>query len=173
MRYKNSNMMRKANQVAASPPQFPAPGQGKRGVDGYLGYLLQQAAGAHRLRMTRALADLAVTPPQFTVMTMLGAYSGLSNADLARLALLTPQTLSVIVGNLERDGVVTRRAHAIHGRIQHVDLSEAGRKLLARCRKRVLALEERLAGDFSPDALLAARRWLVSVAVPPGERPES
>ena len=92
---------------------------------------------------------------------------------IARLALLTPQTLSVIVGNLERDGVAARRAHAVHGRIQHVDLTEAGRRLLARCRKRVLVMEEKLAGDFSGEALLAVRRWLVRVAVPAGDSPES
>lgn len=149
---------------AASGAAFPGPGEGKRGVDGYLGYLLQQAAAAHRLRMTRALADLDVTPPQFTVLTMLGAYPGLSNADLARLALLTPQTLSVIVRNLERGGAIARRAHPVHGRIQQIELTEAGRALLARCRRRVMALEDRLADGWRPGDIHAAKRWLAGVA---------
>ncbi len=43
----------------------PRIGEGKRGEAGHLGYLLRQASAAHRLKMERALADLAVTPPQF------------------------------------------------------------------------------------------------------------
>ena len=71
--------------------------EGKRGETGYLGYLLRQAAGAYRLKMERALADLDVTPPQCAVLTMLAAYPGHSNADLARVAVLTPQTISLTV----------------------------------------------------------------------------
>src|SRR5580704_12010022 len=83
--YQSYDIMSKA----ASASRLPKPGEGKRGEQGYLGYLLRQAAGAHRLRMERALADLDVTPPQFMVLTMLAAYPGHSNADLARVALLT------------------------------------------------------------------------------------
>src|SRR6185437_4941872 len=75
----------------------PPPGQGKRGEQGYLAYLLRQAQAAARLAMERALAELGVTPPQFVVLTMLRAYPGLSGADLARVALLTPQTVGVII----------------------------------------------------------------------------
>jgi DNA-binding MarR family transcriptional regulator len=89
--------------------EIPRTGEGKRGEEGHIGYLLRQAGAANRLRMERALADLGVTPPQFMVLTMLVAYPGLSNADVARLALLTPQTVSVIVANLLRSGAIARR----------------------------------------------------------------
>ena len=59
--------------------------------------------------MERRLARLGVTPPQFVVLTMLRAYPGLSGADLARVALLTPQTVGVIIRNLERDGAIRNR----------------------------------------------------------------
>jgi len=149
-------------------PAAPRPGEGKRGEAGYLGYLLRQAGAAYRLRMERALSDLGVTPPQFAVLTMLAAYPGLSNADLARLALLTPQTVSVIVANLERAGALARRPHASHGRVKHLDVTPAGRKLLARCRQRVQATERRLAAGLSPAEERAVRRWLVAVAVASG-----
>ena len=86
----------------------PPPGQGKRGEQGYLAYLLRQAHAATRLTMERALADVGVTPPQFVVLTMLRAYPGLSGAELARVALLTPQTVGVIIGNLERDRAIRK-----------------------------------------------------------------
>ena len=143
---------------------FPKIGEGKRGIEGYLGYLLRQAGAAYRLRMEHALSDLGVTPPQFSVLTMLVAYPGLSNADLARLSLLTPQTVSVIVANLERSDRITRRSHATHGRIQHLDVTDVGKRLLAKCRLRVHALERQLAAEISPEQEQAIRHWLVSVA---------
>jgi DNA-binding MarR family transcriptional regulator len=140
------------------------PGEGKRGEQGYLGYLLRQAAGAYRHRMERALEDLEVTPPQFAVMTMLKAYPDQSSADLARLALLTPQTVSVIVANLERAGSIVRRPHSVHGRILTIELTESGMSLLERCRMRVLALEREVAGGLSQAEETAIRRWLVRIA---------
>ena len=144
---------------------IPAIGEGKRGESGHLGYLLRQAAGNFRLRLDRDLADLGVTAPQFTVMTMIAAYPGLSNADLARLSLLTPQTVSVIVANLLRAGTVTRHHHAVHGRIQHLDLTEEGRTLLGKCRLRVGAIEAQLAEDLSRRDEDVIRRWLVHAAL--------
>jgi len=153
-----------------STSRLPEPGEGKRGEAGYLGYLLRQAAGAHRLRMERALADIQVTPPQFSVLTMLAAYPGHSNADLARLALLTPQTVSVIVANLERMGAVVRRPHEVHGRIQHIDLSPSGEALLAECRARAHAVEHELTVQLPAAEEQAIRRWLVGVATVAGPR---
>jgi DNA-binding MarR family transcriptional regulator len=144
--------------------RIPMPGEGKRGEEGYLGYLLRQAAGAYRHRMERALADLEVTPPQFVLMTMLKAYPDQSGADLARLALLTPQTVSVIVANLERAGSIVRRPHRVHGRILTIELTESGLVLLERCRMRVLALECEVAEGLSQAEETAIRRWLVRIA---------
>lgn len=150
-------------------PVIPRPGEGKRGEAGYLGYLLRQASGAHRLRVERTLADLEVTPPQFVALTMVAAYPGLSSADLARLAVLTPQTVSVIIANLERAGSVLRRPHPVHGRILTMAITESGRALLARCRERVQVLEKQLAAGLTPEEEAVIRRWLSAVAAEGGE----
>ncbi len=145
-------------------PSPPGPGEGKRGEDGYLGYLLRQAANAFRNRMDQALSDLDLTSPQFSVLTMLAAYPGRSSADLARLALLTPQTMSVIVANLLKARLVGRRPHEIHGRIQQLELTELGRATLTAAKGRVYALEEELLGGLTPDEEASTRRWLVRIA---------
>jgi len=145
---------------------IPAIGEGKRGEQGHIGYLLRQAGNAHRIRMEHALAEQDVTLPQFSILTMLAAYPGASGADLARLSLLTPQTMSVIVNNLERAGYITRRPHEIHGRIQLIEISEAGRELVARCRSRVNSVENQLLADMSPEEAVVIRRWLVKAALP-------
>jgi DNA-binding MarR family transcriptional regulator len=144
--------------------QLPAPGEGKRGEQGYLGYLLRQAHAAVRLKMERTLADLGVTSPQFAVLTMLNAYPGLSGADVARLTFLTPQTVGVIIRNLERDGAILMTPHPVHGRIQQWTLTPRGATLLKACRERVLELEKRLATGLDGKAEAAIRRWLAGIA---------
>jgi DNA-binding MarR family transcriptional regulator len=142
----------------------PAAGEGKRGKHGYLGYLLRQAANAHRLRVDRALSDLKITMPQFAVLTMLNAYPGRSNADIARLALLTPQTTNQIVTNLERAGLVRRRPHPSHGRIIQVELAPAAIGLLETCKAIVQKIETEMLTGVSAEDEAAIRRWLVVVA---------
>ena len=142
----------------------PPPGQGKRGEKGYLAYLLRQAQGAARLTLERALADLGVTPPQFVVLTMLKAYPGLSGADLARVALLTPQTVGVIIRNLERDGAIRKTPHPVHGRLLQWTLTRRGASLLDKCRRHAMALERRLMAGLSATGQATVRRWLSKIA---------
>lgn len=143
---------------------IPEAGEGKRGERGYLGYLLRQAASAHRLRMDRALADLKVTVPQLAVLTMVSAYPGRSNAEIARLALLTPQTTNQILGNLERAELIQRRRHPSHGRILQIELTPAATGLLEMCKVRVQAIEEELLAGVPAAEQMAIRRWLVHIA---------
>lgn len=152
---------------------IPEPGEGKRGETGHLGYLLRQASVVFRARTERALADFGVTHPQFSILTMVAAYPGLSNADLARLSFLTPQTVSLIVSNLKRSGALESTPHAVHGRIRHLSLTRDGVALLARCKERVAALEDDLAKDLSVAEEAAVRRWLVRVALAEGAAPRA
>ena len=148
----------------ADPPAVPRPGEGKRGPQGHLGYLVRQAYSSVRAAMERALADLDVTPPQFAVLTMIASYPGLSGADLARLTFLTPQTINVIVRNLEKAGAIEKSAHALHGRILQLTATARGQALLKRCRARVAELEKRIGGLLSREEEKIVRRWLSAVA---------
>jgi DNA-binding MarR family transcriptional regulator len=142
----------------------PPPGEGKRGQQGYLAYLLRQAQGATRLAMERSLAELGVTSPQFVVLTMLKAYPGLSGADLARVAMLTPQTVGVIIRNLERDGAIRKTPHPVHGRMLQWTVTPRGAALLGRCRRHAETVERRLAAGLSAEAERTIRRWLAKIA---------
>jgi DNA-binding MarR family transcriptional regulator len=157
---------RKAPAGTAPAPHAvpPPPGQGKRGEAGYLAYLLRQAHAAARLSMERALASLGVTTPQFVVLTMLKAYPGLSGADVARVALLTPQTVGVIIGNLERDGAIRKTPHPVHGRVLQWTLTRRGTSLLDKCRRHAHAQERRLAVGLNSKEERVVRRWLSKIA---------
>jgi DNA-binding MarR family transcriptional regulator len=153
------------NRQARGGAHIPEPGEGKRGPSGNLGYLLRQASAAVRHNFDRSLADLNVTGAQYAALVMVGAYPELSSADVARLSTLTPQTVNVIVRNLEARGALTRRPHSVHGRILVLELTPEGRRLLAQCRKRAKALEVRLMRGFAnAKEEEAVRRWLVFCA---------
>jgi DNA-binding MarR family transcriptional regulator len=156
MQYKNSDIIRK-------PGALPRPGEGKRGPEGHLGYLVRQASVAVRAAMEKVLADLDITPPQFAVLTMIVAYPGVSGADLARLTFLTPQTINVIVRNLERAGAIRKSADAEHGRILRLTATAKGLALLKRCRARVKTVDDRLATLAGRDEEKVVRRWLSAV----------
>jgi len=153
----------KSNRLEIS--RLPGIGEGKRGVEGHIGYLLRQAFAAHRRMMEKALSDLGITPPQFSVLTMLVAYPGISGADLARLSLLTPQTMSLIVANLERMGAIQRRADPVHGRILHIEATASGKLLLSKCRRRVQVVERQLRNALGKTPETAVKAWLVAVAL--------
>ena len=130
-----------------------------------LGYLLRQASAAHRLKMERALADLNITPSQLLILTMLSKQPGSSNADLSRMASLTTPTVTVIVKNLKRQGALSSRPHAVHGRVQHLDLTELGIKLLADCRERATKVEAELQASMSASDIQQISTWLRQVAM--------
>jgi DNA-binding MarR family transcriptional regulator len=146
-------------------PAAPKPGEGKRGTSGYFAYLLRQASATLRTTLDRALADLDITTPQFSALLMLGSYPDLSSAELARVSLLTPQTVNLIVRNLEVRGALARHPHPIHGRILVLQITPEGKRLLAECRKRADAIEARLSAGLMNEAEKeVVRRWLVFVA---------
>jgi DNA-binding MarR family transcriptional regulator len=154
-------MMRK--QSSAPSRAVPSTGEGMRGEKGHLPYLLAQANGAVRLSLERAFADLDVTLPQFSVLTMVHAYPGVSGAELARLTLLTPQTINLIVKNLERDGLIVKTPDDVHGRIIHIEITDKGRQLRQKCRARADQMEKQLVDGLSGTEQRTIRRWLVRV----------
>ena len=119
--------------------------------------------------MDKALAGLDLTPPQFSVLTMIVSYPGISGAELARLTFLTPQTINVIVRNLERDGAIEKAAHLTHGRILRLSATAKGLAILKRCRARVAEVEAELVAPLAKDEERVVRRWLSAVAERFGE----
>jgi DNA-binding MarR family transcriptional regulator len=95
---------------------------------------------------------------------MLKAYPGISGADLARLTFLTPQTIGVIVGNLEKAGAIARRKHPTHGRALQWVLTAKGEKLLAAARSRAHAMEAKMAALLPKGAEPMVRAWLSALA---------
>ena len=86
---------------------------------------------------------------QYTTLSVLDRRSGLSNAQLARRALVSPQSMNEVLVILEQRGLVRRRAHPEHGRILQARLTAKGRRLLAACDDEVHEVEARMVSELS------------------------
>jgi len=116
-----------------------------------LGYLLRRAQHAFRTRIDDSLRPLGLTAPQYAAMAAVEADEGISNAELARAAFVTAQSMQGILANLERKRLLTRNAHPGHGRIRCSELTARGRAILAQARLRVQKIEQLLAEAVGPD----------------------
>jgi DNA-binding MarR family transcriptional regulator len=119
-------------------------------LDTAVGYVLKEAASALRGAMDAALRPLGLTVPQYACLELLGQRPGLSNADLARGAFVTRQSMNVVLQGLEARGLVTRPAEAPHGRQLPAELTPAGRDQLRAASTAVRAVEVKMCAGLSP-----------------------
>ena len=127
-----------------------------------LTYVIGRVEQGVRRELRARLGPLALSVPDVTTLSVLRGRSGLSNAQLARRALTTPQSMIEVLASLERRGLVVRRADAANARIMRAELTDPGRRLLARADAVVAKLEDELLAAVSPDAREQVRAALLS-----------
>lgn len=104
-----------------------------------------------RARLGAALAPHRLSLAEYTTLSVLAARGGLSNAQLARRALITPQSMNEVLARLEARRLVKRQS-AETGRARPAALTAAGRTLLRQADKSTAAVErELLAGLGAAD----------------------
>ncbi len=106
------------------------------------GYALKRAQHALRIVMDDELRPLALTTPQYAVLTALEAEPGMSNAKLARAAFVTPQTMHGLLTTLASAGLLARDPDPGHGRILRTQLTDRGRSVLAEAHRCVATVED-------------------------------
>lgn len=105
--------------------------------------------------------DLSVQ--EYTSLSVLDLRPGLSNAQLARRALVSPQSMIEILAKLESRGLVQRAVDPDHGRVIRNHLSDSGKRAIEVAAPRVAALQDRIFGDLSPAQRASVARALTVV----------
>ena len=113
-------------------------------------YLIGRVDRRVRGELAERLRGYALTVPEYTTLSVLRARPGLSNAQLARRALITPQSMSQVVAALERRGLIERSPDPAHQRILRTTLTRTGEKLLDELADMAGALEDEVMADLSP-----------------------
>jgi DNA-binding MarR family transcriptional regulator len=90
------------------------------------------ARAVHSLNniLDRQCETLGLSPSQFRVLEHLLLFGPMATGDLARSVLFGDSTISVVAKNLERSGLVARRADEADGRKAIVHLTREGQKLV-------------------------------------------
>jgi DNA-binding MarR family transcriptional regulator len=122
-------------------------------ADPRISYVVARLERALRAAITERVKPHGLTTLQFTTLSILGRRGHpLSNAQLARRAYMTPQSMSEVIDALERKGLIRRNSHPNHRRVLPAELTPKGRRVLAACERSVDALEdEMLTGLGGPE----------------------
>jgi DNA-binding MarR family transcriptional regulator len=107
-------------------------------------YLVGRMDRLVRQAISKVVGPRGLSVNQYTTLSVLDRRSGLSNAQLARRALVSPQSMNEVLLTLEQRGLVQRRAHPEHGRILQARLTAKGRSVLAACDDEVRQVEDRM-----------------------------
>jgi DNA-binding MarR family transcriptional regulator len=116
-----------------------------------LSYLVGRLDRAIRNRLSEVLAPFALSVPQFTTLSVLKRRPGLSNAQLARRALILPQSMIQVIINLEERGLVQRSPDPNHNRILQTHLTALGERLLEGAEQATRKLETQLIDAVGDD----------------------
>ena len=106
---------------------------------------------AVRRSLAEGLASVGVTLPQYTALSVLRDRGALSNAQLARRVLITPQSTIKVIAALEKKGLITRVPDPDHGRILRTLLTPNGQDVLDACDRVAEQVEGRMLEELSPD----------------------
>jgi DNA-binding MarR family transcriptional regulator len=119
----------------------------------------EERVGYHVKRVEQELMALkhaglkptGLTVPQYTALAILSQNPGASAAALARLSLVTPQTMATILANLEAKGLITRSPDPYHLNVRHIELTDTGAATLDKADQAAVAIERRLGAAFTDD----------------------
>lgn len=117
-----------------------------------LAFLLKRVQHSFRTRVDDALRPLKLTAPQFAVLAAVDLDTGISNAELARLAFVAPPTMHGILANLERGGLLQRSPHSQNGRVLGISLTALGQNVYTEACSHVEEIEHLLADAVGDDS---------------------
>jgi DNA-binding MarR family transcriptional regulator len=110
--------------------------------------------------MEAALRDSDLTAAQANVLTELAYGQPRSNAELARLHSVTPQSMVEILASLERRGLISRSAKPDRGRAMPTELTNEGHSQLLSVHLAMREVEQRLLNSLSPADISRLRKLL-------------
>jgi DNA-binding MarR family transcriptional regulator len=150
-----------ARVTGAAMPEF---GSAERPTLPRVGYLVYRVERRLRARLDEELRTHGVSTPEYVTLSLLRERDGLSCAQLARWALVTPQAMNLVISGLERRKLVRRRPDPKHRRVLRASVTPKGIEVLARCDDSVDRIEADMIGDLPPETVEIVRTALASLA---------
>jgi DNA-binding MarR family transcriptional regulator len=125
-------------------------------------YLIGRVDRIVRRSINDVVRRHGLSSAQYSTLSVLARRGGLSNAQLARRALVSSQSMNEVLLALEKRQLVRRRAHPAHGRIRQAQLTAKGRTVLAACDAEVGEVEATMVAGMTSRERRALHRALLS-----------
>ena len=129
-----------------------------------VGYLVYRVERRLRARLDEEMRHHGVSTPEYVTLSVLRERDGLSCAQLARWALVTPQAMNLVISGLERRKLVRRRPDPGHRRVLRASVTPKGLAVMARCDDAMDRIEADMLGDMAPETVEIVRAALGSFA---------
>jgi DNA-binding MarR family transcriptional regulator len=130
-----------------------------------VGYLIYMVERRLRARLDEEMrAHHGVSTTEYVTLSVLRERDGLSCAQLARLAFVTPQAMNLVVSALERRGLVRRRPDPRHRRVLRTSVTPKGLRQLERCDRSMDRIEADMLADMPAEQVELVRTTLRSFA---------
>lgn len=117
-----------------------------------LEWIVQRLARALHRAVELVAADHGISVAEYHLLLANSDDVGRSNAEIARLIFVTPQSANRVLAGLERRGYLERRDDPNHGRIRQTALTRQGRELLDDCIRQIASIESRALAAIDDDA---------------------
>ena len=130
-------------------------------VEPRISYVIARLERAIRSAVNERVRVYGLTTLQYTTLSVLGARGEpLSNAQLARRAYMTPQSMIEVIDALERKGLIRRDPHPNHRRVYPATLTDEGRRVLKACDAAVGEMEEEMLAGLGAEERESLLAWL-------------
>jgi MarR family transcriptional regulator, transcriptional regulator for hemolysin len=140
-------------------------------VTEFAGQLFFRLWRAHHTRTAEALDSIALTPPLFALLNVIGAREGAIQQELGSALGIDRSTMVALVDQLEGEGLAKRRPSATDRRAREIAITPKGRRLLKQAKGLISGVEDEVLAGLSAkerkELLTLLRRALDSAPAQP------
>lgn len=126
-------------------------------------WIFTQVIRNHYYRTRKLLDKIGVYPGQPPLLFIIGSQEGQSQKELADRLKIKAATITVMLGRMERSGMVERQPDPNDQRISRVYLTEKGKKLRQEALDALLSVEEECFKNITSEEKLLLRRLLMQI----------
>jgi DNA-binding MarR family transcriptional regulator len=129
-----------------------------------VGYLVYRLERRLRARLDVVMRAHGLTTTEYVTLSVLRSHEGMSSAQLARWAFVSPQAMNVVINALHKRRLIRRRRDPQHARVLRISVTAKGLEVLERCDHSMDIIEADMLSQLSAEAVETLKVLLADCA---------